>query len=241
VQDTVTARKLVVALGDESTAKAEEGVTINLQFATDELQAHCAVLPTLPNGIDLILGNDFLSTYDILIRPARAEYSWFSEAQNKHLVIHGCSTIMSLHSAPHRDRNHIDGRADQLRHHILTLGTQNDSESGIEIVSSVELGKRLRLFREKAQNKRMKNPELSEQDILQDEVAYVLTTAFERSSVGYNSIQRKTLATAIIAQRTTRTFLEFETPQVFFIPKMRKMLLVQRPRLIALAPVIRKD
>ena len=84
---------------------------------------------------------------------------------------------MSLHSAPHRDRNHIDGRADQLRHHILTLGTQNDSESDIEIVSSVELGKRLRLFREKAQNKRMKNPELSEQDSLQDEVAYVLTTA----------------------------------------------------------------
>ena len=41
----------------------------------------------------------------------------------------------------------------------------------------MELEKRLRLFREKAQNKRMKNPELSEQDSLQDEVAYVLTTA----------------------------------------------------------------
>ena len=84
---------------------------------------------------------------------------------------------MPLHSAPHRDRNHPDGRTDQLRHHILTLGTQNDSESDIEIVSSVELGKRLRLFREKARNKRMKNPELSEQDSPQDEVAYVLTTA----------------------------------------------------------------
>ena len=67
-QDIKTyARKLVVALGDGSTATAEEGIKINLQFATDDLQAHCAVLPTLPNGIDLILGNDFLSTYDVLI------------------------------------------------------------------------------------------------------------------------------------------------------------------------------
>jgi hypothetical protein len=64
---------------------------------------------------------------------------------------------MPIHSAPHRDRSHPDGRADQLRHHILTLGTNADSESDIEIVSSVELGKRLRLFRERAQNKRMKN------------------------------------------------------------------------------------
>jgi hypothetical protein len=177
-QDIKTyARKLVVALGDGSTATAEEGIKINLQFATDDLQAHCAVLPTLPNGIDLILGNDFLSTYDVLIRPARAECSWYSKAQQKHLVIHGCSTIMPIHSAPHRDRNHPDGRADQLRHHILTLGTNADSESDIEIVSSVELGKRLRLFREKAQNKRMKNSELSSQESLKDEVAYVLTTA----------------------------------------------------------------
>ena len=177
-QDIKTyARKLVVALGDGSTATAEEGIKINLQFATDDLQAHCAVLPTLPNGIDLILGNDFLSTYDVLIRPARAECSWYSKAQKKHLVIHGCSTIMPIHSAPHRDRNHPDGRADQLRHHILTLGTNADSESDIEIVSSVELGKRLRLFREKAQNKRMKNSELSSQESLKDEVAYVLTTA----------------------------------------------------------------
>ena len=171
------ARKLVVALGDGSTATAEEGIKINLQFATDDLQAHCAVLPTLPNGIDLILGNDFLSTYDVLIRPARAECSWYSKSQKKHLVIHGCSTIMPIHSAPHRDRSHPDGRADQLRHHILTLGTNADSESDIEIVSSVELGKRLRLFREKAQNKRMKNSELSSQESLKDEVAYVLTTA----------------------------------------------------------------
>ena len=177
-QDIKTyARKLVVALGDGSTATAEEGIKINLQFATDDLQAHCAVLPTLPNGIDLILGNDFLSTYDVLIRPARAECSWYSKTQKKHLVIHGCSTIMPIHSAPHRDRNHPDGRADQLRHHILTLGTNADSESDIEIVSSVELGKRLRLFREKAQNKRMKNSELSSQESLKDEVAYVLTTA----------------------------------------------------------------
>ena len=170
-------RKLVVSLGDGSTATAEESVNINLQFSTDELQAQCAVLPTLPNGIDLILGNDFLSTFDVLIRPARAECSWYSAAQKKHMVIHGCSTIMPVHSAPHRDRNHPDGRADQLRHHILTLGTRSESESDIEIVSSVELGKRLRLFREKAQNKRMKNPALSAQDSLQDEVAYVLTTA----------------------------------------------------------------
>ena len=177
-QDIKTyARKLVVALGDGSTATAEEGIKINLQFATDDLQAHCAVLPTLPNGIDLILGNDFLSTYDVLIRPARAECSWYSKAQQKHLVIHGCSTIMPIHSAPHRDRNHPDGRANQLHHHILTLGTNADSESDIEIVSSVELGKRLRLFREKAQNKRMKNSELSSQESLKDEVAYVLTTA----------------------------------------------------------------
>ena len=38
------ARKLVVALGEGSTANAEEGVSINLQFATDDLQAQCAVL-----------------------------------------------------------------------------------------------------------------------------------------------------------------------------------------------------
>ena len=170
-------RKLIVSLGDGSTATAEESVDINLQFATDELQAQCAVLPTLPHGIDLILGNDFLSKFDVLIRPSRAECSWYSKAQKKHLVIHGCSTIMPIHNAPHRDRNHPDGRADQLRHHILTLDTHSESESDIEIVSSVELAKRLRLMREKAQNKRMHNPSLSAQDSLHDEVAYVLTTA----------------------------------------------------------------
>ena len=70
-QDIKTyARKLAIALGDGPTARAEEGLKINLQFATDELQAYCAVLPTLPNGIGLILGNDFLSAYDVLIRPA---------------------------------------------------------------------------------------------------------------------------------------------------------------------------
>ena len=84
---------------------------------------------------------------------------------------------MPVHSAPHRDRNHPDGRADQLRHHILTLGTRSESESDIEIVSSVELEKRLRLFREKAKNKRMGNPSLIAHDSLQDEVAYGLTKA----------------------------------------------------------------
>ena len=176
-------RKLVVSLGDGSTATAEEGVDINLQFSTDELQAQCAVLPTLPHGIDLILGNDFLSKFDVLIRPARAECSWYSESQKKHMVIHGCSTIMPVHCAPHRDKNHPDGRADQLRHHILTLGTRSESESDIEIVSSVELGKRLRLMREKAQNKRMHDPSLSAQESLHDEVAYVLTTASLLKSV----------------------------------------------------------
>jgi hypothetical protein len=170
-------RKPVVSLGDGSTATAEESVDINLQFSTDELQAQCAVLPTLPHGIDLILGNDFLSKFDVLIRPARAECSWYSESQKKHLVIHGCSTIIPVHCAPHRYHNHPDGRADQLRHHILTLGTHSESESDIEIVSSVELGKRLQLLREKAQNKRMHDPSLSVQDSLHDEVAYVLTTA----------------------------------------------------------------
>jgi hypothetical protein len=68
-------RKLVVSLGDGSTATAEESVNINLQFSTDELQAQCAVLPTPSNGLDLILGNDILSTFDVLIRPARAECS----------------------------------------------------------------------------------------------------------------------------------------------------------------------
>jgi hypothetical protein len=72
--------------------------------------------------------------------------------------------------------NHPDGRVDQLRHHILTLGTRSESESDIEIVSSVELGKRLRLMREKAQNKRMNDPSVSAQDSFHDEVAYVLTT-----------------------------------------------------------------
>ena len=176
-------RKLVVSLGDGSTATAEESVDINLQFSTDELQAQCAVLPTLPHGIDLILGNDFLSKFDVLIRPARAECSWYSESQKKHMVIHGCSTIMPVHCAPHRDKNHPDGRADQLRHHILTLGTRSESESDIEIVSSVELGKRLRLMREKAQNKRMHDPTLSAQESLHDEVAYVLTTASLLKSV----------------------------------------------------------
>jgi hypothetical protein len=97
-QDIKTyARKLVAALGDGSTATAEEGIKTNLQFATNELQANCAVLPTLPNGIDLILGKVFLSTYEVLIRPARAECSWDSKAQKKHLVIHGCPTIMPIH------------------------------------------------------------------------------------------------------------------------------------------------
>ena len=84
---------------------------------------------------------------------------------------------MPVHSAPHRDRNHPDGRADQLRHHILTLGTRSESESDIEIVSSLELEKRLRLFREKAQNKWMENSSLTAHDSLQDEVAYGLTKA----------------------------------------------------------------
>ena len=170
-------RKLIVSLGDGSTANASEGVDLKMNFATDDLTAQCAILPSLPNGIDLILGNDFLSKFDILIRPARAECSWFSAKQNKHLCIHGCSTIMPVHSAPSRDKSHPDGRAHQLRHHILTLGTHNETDSDIEIVDSVELGKRLRLMREKAQNKRMNNPALTEQDSLQDEVAYVLTTA----------------------------------------------------------------
>ena len=56
-------RKLVVLLGDGSAEMAEESVDINLQFSKDELSYQCAVLPTLPNGIDLILGNDFLSTH----------------------------------------------------------------------------------------------------------------------------------------------------------------------------------
>jgi hypothetical protein len=47
----------------------------------------------------------------------------------------------------------------------------------------------------------------------------------EVSSNPYNSRQRKTLATVIIAKRTTRIFFEFETPQVFFIPKMQKCYL----------------
>ena len=170
-------RKLIVSLGDGSTAKASEGVDIQMNFATDDLTAQCAILPSLPNGIDLILGNDFLSKFDILIRPARAECSWFSEKQNKHLCIHGCSTIMPVHTAPKRDKSYPDGRASQLRHHILTLGTTSDADSDIEIVDSVELGKRLRLMREKAQNKRMKNPALTHHDSLHDEVAYVLTTA----------------------------------------------------------------
>jgi hypothetical protein len=84
---------------------------------------------------------------------------------------------MPMQNAPHRDTSHPGGRANLLRHHILTLGTNNDTESDIEIVDSVELGKRLRLLREKAQNKRMKNPSLTAQDSLQDEVAYVMTTA----------------------------------------------------------------
>jgi hypothetical protein len=113
---------------------AEESVDINLLFATDELQAQCAVLPSLPHGIDLILGNGFLSKFDVLIRPTRAECSWYSKAQKQHLVIYGCSTIMTVHSAPHIDRNHPDERAEQLRHHILTLDTRSESESGIEIV-----------------------------------------------------------------------------------------------------------
>jgi hypothetical protein len=170
-------RKLIVSLGDGSTANASEGVDIQMNFATDDLTAQCAILPSLPNGIDLILGNDFLSKFDILIRPARAECSWFSEKQNKHLCIHGCSTIMPVHSAPKRDNTHPDGRANQLRHHILTLGTNSDTDSDIEIVDSVELGKRLRLMREKAQNKRMNNPALTQREALHDEVAYVLTTA----------------------------------------------------------------
>jgi hypothetical protein len=169
-------RKLIVSSADGSTANASEGVDIQMNFATYDLTAQCAILPSLPNGIDLILGNDFLSKFDISICPARAECSWFSEKQNKHLCIHGCSTIMPVHSAPKRDDTYPDGRANQLRHHILTLGTHSETDLDIEIVDSVELGKRLRLMREKAQNKRMKNPALTQQEPLHNEVAYVLTT-----------------------------------------------------------------
>jgi hypothetical protein len=59
----------------------------------------------------------------------------------------------------------------------LELGTHSDTDSDIEIVDSVELGKRLRIMREKAQNKRMKNPALTQREALHDEVAYVLTTS----------------------------------------------------------------
>ena len=48
-------RKLIVSLGDGSTANANEGVDIQMNFATDDLTAQCAILPSLPNGIDLIL------------------------------------------------------------------------------------------------------------------------------------------------------------------------------------------
>jgi hypothetical protein len=47
---------------------------------------------------------------------------------------------MPVHSAPKRDKTHPDGRANQLRHHILTLGTHSETDSDIEIVDSVELG-----------------------------------------------------------------------------------------------------
>ena len=103
---------------------------------------------------------------------------------------------MPVHSAPHRDRNHPDGRADQLRHHILTLGTQSESESDIEIVSSVELGKRLRRFRENAH------------DSLQDEVAYGLTMASllkEAQSVVHADNERKMAA----------SIDKFEAPHIF--------------------------
>jgi hypothetical protein len=78
-------RNLVVSLGNGSTATACQGVDIQLNFATDGLKAQRAILPSLPHGIDLILGNDFLSEFDILRRPSRAECSWYSKAQNKHL------------------------------------------------------------------------------------------------------------------------------------------------------------
>jgi hypothetical protein len=82
-----------------------------------------------------------------------------------------------VHNAPKRDNTYPDGRANQLRHHILTLGTHSETNSDIEIVDLVKLGKMLRLMREKAQNKRMKNPALTQQESLHDEVVYVLTTA----------------------------------------------------------------
>ena len=103
------------------------------------------------------------------------------------------------HAAPHRDCNHPDGRADQLRHHILSYqDTRLESESDIEIVSSVELGNRLRLMREKAKNKRMKNPLLSAQDSLHDEVACLCTyngSITKRSSVGDENRPTEKMAT----------------------------------------------
>jgi hypothetical protein len=106
-------RNLVVSLGDGSIATACQRVHVQLNSVTDDLQAQCAILPSLPNGINLILGNDFLSKFDILIRPAQAECSWYSKAQNKHLCIHGCSIIMPMQNAPHRDKSHPDGRQEE--------------------------------------------------------------------------------------------------------------------------------
>ena len=89
--------------------------------------------------------------------------------------------------------------------------TRLESESDIEIVSSVELGKRLRLMREKAKNKRMKNPLLSAQDSLHDEVACLCTyngSITKRSSVGDENRPTEKMAT--------------ETPENFWFSKMRK-------------------
>jgi hypothetical protein len=54
-----------------STATACQGVDAQLNFAMDDLQAQCAILPSLPNGIYMILGNDFPSKFDILMHAGK--------------------------------------------------------------------------------------------------------------------------------------------------------------------------
>ena len=87
-------RKLVVLLGDGSAEMAEESVDINLQFSKDELSYQCAVLPTLPNGIDLILGNDFLSTHpSSMSRVLLVQRSAEDASRDTRMVNHHAGTL----------------------------------------------------------------------------------------------------------------------------------------------------
>jgi hypothetical protein len=95
----------------------------------------------------------------------------------------------------------------------------------------VELGKRLRLFRGKAQNKRIKNSELTSQDSLKDEVDYVLTTATLLREINLPSEQtKKNDGNHVHRDKNKKITHQVRSVTKLPLSENAKMLLVPRPR-----------